>query len=45
MLTSARTSKQTVYHRDNTKKAIIPYFHCGPFKEKEKKGNGAAKIH
>ena len=41
---------------DNTKQARMPYFHCGPFKkkkkkrskigkkEKEKKGQGVAKI-
>lgn len=25
---------QTVYGRDNTKQARMPYFHCGPFKKK-----------
>ena len=27
---------QTVYGRDNTKQARMPYFHCGPFKKKAK---------
>ena len=43
---------QTVYGRDNTNQARMPYFHCRPFKkkakqekkEKEKKGQWVAKI-
>ena len=29
---------QTVYGRDNTNQARMPYFHCRPFKKKSKTG-------
>lgn len=29
---------QTVYGRDNTNQARMPYFHCRPFKKKSKIG-------
>ena len=37
MMMLARTSRFTVYGRDNTKQVRVPYFHCDPFKKRESK--------